>query len=230
LGSEPARFAHAAPVARALLYFCASRKRPENAEAKTMSIDDSNVLLGIIALAIVAIVIVAALVTQRRRRARSVELRRQFGPEYDRAVAELGTRNKAERALIARARRVHHFRFHELGAADRRRFEATWSRIQGQFVDDPAVAVTSANQLISEVMRARGYPTDDFEQRVEDLSVNYPSVVQHYRAAHALSASARGGQISTEDLRQAVVQYRVLFAELLQDASAHAGVLRGAHA
>ncbi|MET0791019.1 MAG: hypothetical protein ABW061_05815, partial [Polyangiaceae bacterium] len=84
--------------------------------------------------------------------------------------------------------------------------------------------------LISEVMRARGYPTDDFEQRVEDLSVNYPTVVQHYRAAHALSANARGGRTNTEDLRQAVVHYRVLFAELLQDASSHSALLRDAHA
>ncbi len=195
-----------------------------------MSFDDNTVLYVIIALAIVAIVIVAALVSKRRTRERSSELRRQFGPEYDRAVEKLGNRAKAEQALLSRARRVQHFRFHELSAGDRRRFEATWTRIQTQFVDDPAVAVASANQLISEVMRARGYPTDDFEQRVEDLSVNYPTVVQHYRAAHELSTSARSGQINTEDLRQAVVHYRVLFAELLQEASARPGVLRGAHA
>ncbi len=195
-----------------------------------MSIDDGNILYVIIALAIVAIVIVAALIAQRRAGARSAELRRQFGPEYDRAVEQVGNRAKAERLLLARARRVNHFRFRELSAGDRRRFEATWTRIQTQFVDDPAVAVASANQLISEVMRARGYPTDDFEQRVEDLSVNYPTVVQHYRAAHALSTHAREGQVNTEDLRQAVVHYRVLFGELLQDTSKEGGVLRGAHA
>ena len=197
-----------------------------------MSIDDNTVVYLIIALAIVAIVIVAAVVSQRRARARSAELRRQFGPEYDRALEQNGSRKKAERALLARARRVHHFRFQELSGAERRRFEATWTRIQAQFVDDPAVAVASANQLISEVMRARGYPTDEFEQRVEDLSVNYPTVVQHYRAAHelSLSAPARNGQTSTEELRQAVVHYRVLFAELLQEASAREGVLRDAHA
>jgi hypothetical protein len=195
-----------------------------------MSIDDNTVVYLIIALAIVAIVTVAALISQRRTRARSAELRRQFGPEYDRTVQQVGSRSKAESALLARARRVHHFRFHELSAGDRRRFEATWTRIQAQFVDDPAVAVASANQLISEVMRARGYPTDDFEQRVEDLSVNYPTVVQHYRAAHALAISARKGQVNTEDLRQAVVHYRVLFSELLQESGKHSGVLRGAHA
>ncbi len=197
-----------------------------------MSIDDNTVVYVVIALAIVALVIVAAFVSQRRARARSAELQRQFGPEYDRALEQAGSRAKAERALLARARRVNHFRFQELSSSDRLRFEATWTRIQAQFVDDPAVAVAGANQLISEVMRARGYPTDDFEQRVEDLSVNYPTVVQHYRAAHELSqsANARNGQINTEDLRQAVVHYRVLFAELLQESSARAGVLRDAHA
>ena len=160
-----------------------------------MSIDDNTVVYVVIALAIVALVIVAAFVSQRRARARSAELQRQFGPEYDRALEQAGSRAKAERALLARARRVNHFRFQELSSSDRLRFEATWTRIQAQFVDDPAV-------------------------------------VQHYRAAHELSqsANARNGQINTEDLRQAVVHYRVLFAELLQESSARAGVLRDAHA
>ena len=195
-----------------------------------MAIDDKNVVYLVIAFAIVAVVAVAALLSQRRARARSLELRRQFGPEYDRAVEQNGNRAHAERALLARARRVHHFRFRELSAGDRRRFEATWTRIQAQFVDDPAIAVAGAPQLIGEVMRARGYPTDEFEQRVEDLSVTYPTVVQHYRAAHALSAGPRDGHGNTEDLRQAVVHYRVLFAELLQDTNNSNGLLRGAHA
>jgi hypothetical protein len=195
-----------------------------------MSLDDHTVFYLTITLALVAIAIVAALIARRRTRARSLELRRQFGPEYDRAVEQVGNRAEAERALVARARRVHQFRFHDLSVGDRRRFEATWTRIQAQFVDDPALAVASAQQLIGEVMRARGYPTDEFEQRVEDLSVTYPTVVQHYRAAHALSASAGEGLSNTEDLRQAVVHYRVLFAELLQDTSRPSGVLRGAHA
>jgi FtsZ-interacting cell division protein ZipA len=195
-----------------------------------MSIDELTLAHVLIAIAIVAIAVLAAWVSRRRAHARSAELRRQFGPEYDRALEQVGNRARAERALLARARRVHQFRFHELSAGDRRRFEATWARIQAQFVDDPALAVSSANQLISEVMRARGYPTDDFEQRVEDLSVNYPTVVQHYRAAHQLSKSAGHEQVNTEELRQAVVHYRVLFAELLQDSSRHSGVWRGAPA
>jgi hypothetical protein len=165
-----------------------------------------------------AIVLTVAIASRQRSRARSLELQRRFGPEYDRAVQELGPR-RAERELAARARRVEHFQFRDLSTADRGRFASSWSRIQLQFVDDPALAVTSANELIKEVMRARGYPTEDFEQRAADLSVEHPAVVQHYRAAKALAESNRAGQASTEELRQAVVHYRVLFNELLQPPS-----------
>ncbi|HEY6080699.1 MAG TPA: hypothetical protein VIW29_17915 [Polyangiaceae bacterium] len=180
--------------------------------------NESLLLWTIVALVAVAIVIALAVVSHRRSRARRLALQRQFGPEYDRAVQELGPA-RAERELAARARRVEHFQFRDLSTADRGRFASGWSRIQLQFVDDPAVAVSGANELIKEVMRARGYPTEDFEQRAADLSVDHPAVVQHYRAAQALAASNRAGQASTEELRQAVVHYRVLFNDLLQPPS-----------
>jgi hypothetical protein len=181
--------------------------------------DYDSMLPWIILAAIgLAIVLTLAVATRRRSRARSLELQRRFGPEYERAVQELGP-VRAERELAARARRVEHFKFRDLSSADRGRFSSSWSRIQLQFVDDPALAVSSANELIKEVMRARGYPTEDFEQRAADLSVDYPAVVQHYRAAQSLAASNRSGQASTEELRQAVVHYRVLFGELLQPPS-----------
>src|SRR6185437_15055817 len=125
-----------------------------------------------------------------------------------------------------RARRVDRFSFHPLSEVDRARFAASWSGIQGQFIDDPAGAAVQANQLIKEVMRARGYPSDDFDQRVADLSVDHAAVVQHYRAARALSAPGRNGAIHTEDLRQAVVHYRALFADLLSEPSVPARSLR----
>jgi hypothetical protein len=180
----------------------------------------------VVALAAVAIVIAAAIASRRRATVRSVALRQRFGPEYERAVEEYGSEARAERELAARARRVDRFSFHPLGEADRARFAASWSTIQGQFVDDPAGAAVHANQLIKEVMRARGYPNDDFDQRVADLSVDHAAVVQHYRAARALSAPGRNGTIATEDLRQAVVHYRALFADLLAEPAAPAPPLR----
>lgn len=189
--------------------------------------NESLLLWTIVALVGVAIVIALAVASRRHARARRLELQRRFGPEYERAVEELGPA-RAERELAARARRVEHFHFRDLGTADRGRFASSWSRIQLQFVDDPAVAVSSANELIKEVMRARGYPTEDFEQRAADLSVEHPAVVQHYRAAQALADSNRAGQASTEELRQAVVHYRVLFNDLLQPPSSAPAALQPA--
>ena len=189
------------------------------------SMDDSTTLWALIGVGIVAIVIIAVVASRHRSRARRVELQRKFGPEYDRAVEEYGP-EQAQQELASRAKRVEHFQFRQLSAADRVRFLESWTRIQAQFVDDPGVAVNGANELINEVMRARGYPTDHFEQRVADLSVEHASVVQHYRAAKALADSNRSGQANTEELRQAVVHYRMLFADLLQEPSAGAVGLR----
>src|SRR5450755_2946235 len=112
-------------------------------------INDSVVLWVSVALVAVAIGIVGVIVSRRRARVRSAELQQQFGPEYDRAVEDLGGSARAERELAARARRVQHFQFHALDAASRARFDAEWNRIQAKFVDDPAVAVASANELIN---------------------------------------------------------------------------------
>jgi hypothetical protein len=184
----------------------------------------------VVALFAAAAVLVAAIAFRRRARVRSAGLRRRFGPEYDRAVQEFGSRMRAEHELAARARRIDHIQFRELNLADRARFASTWSGIQAQFVDDPPGAVMGANELIKEVMRARGFPADDFEHRVADLSVDHANVVQHYRAARALSESSRDGQVQTEELRQAVVHYRALFADLLREPGAPPQPLRELHA
>jgi len=177
---------------------------------------DTERVWTVIALVSVAIVLIAFALTRQRARARREQLKQRFGPEYDIAVDELGPA-QAERELEKRTRRVAHFRFKELSQADQARFTATWRDVQANFVDDPAVAVTTANELINEVMRARGYPTLSFDQRVADLSVEHPTVVQHYRAAHELSRSVYNGTVDTEQLRQALVHYRMLFTELLHE-------------
>jgi hypothetical protein len=184
----------------------------------------------IVAVLAVAIVGIALIASRRRSQARSARLHQQFGPEYDRALEQHGSAARAERELEARARRVDRIQIHELGNADRVRFANKWTGIQAQFVDDPAVAVAGASELINEVMRARGYPTENFDQRVADLSVDHPLVVQHYRAARSLADSSRAGQINTEELRQAMVHYRFLFSDLLQEPRAARGELRESHA
>ena len=182
--------------------------------------DNQTLTYVVIGLAIVAIVVIALLASQKRARQRRAELQRRFGPEYDRTVQELGSPARADRELAQRERRVERVHFRELSVEDRTRFGNAWTRLQAQFVDDPAVAVTGAAELIEEVMRARGYPSKEFEQRVADLSVMHPDMVQHYRAAHQLAESSRSGQTNTEELRQAVVHYRYLFSELLRGTTA----------
>jgi len=125
---------------------------------------------------------------------------------------------------------VGQLKLSELSDAERERFALRWTHIQGQFVDDPIAAVAAANSLINDVMQARGYPVEAFEQRLADLSVDHASVTQHYRAARSLSASVASDKANTEDLRQAVVHYRKLFADLLEEAPPPSRRPRVAHA
>ena len=187
-----------------------------------------EVVIGILIIAVVAVALV--LMASRNSRRRRAELRQRFGPEYDRAVEEYGSPARAERALASRAKRVQKLHVHELGDAERVQFTAAWQNVQARFVDEPQSAVHQADELIKQVMRARGYPIEDFEQRVDDLSVDHADVVQHYRAARALTDASRGGRSNTEELRQAFVHYRALFAELLSDERAHANQLQAVHA
>ncbi|MBX3196669.1 MAG: hypothetical protein KF850_16825 [Labilithrix sp.] len=168
------------------------------------------------ALVLVALAIVVPMLLARMTRQRAIALRERFGPEYDRTVERYGPR-RGQRVLAARARHVEEIELHELSEADRERFTSAWTSLQGQFVDDPRGAVGHANELIKEVMRARGYSADSgFEQRAADLSVDHPDVVQHYRAARELAQAGAGARMNTEELRQAFVHYRALFADLLQ--------------
>jgi hypothetical protein len=166
--------------------------------------------------AIVAVVAILALIAWslvRQRRTKSLASR--FGPEYDHTVATVGKRTQAEKELKAREKRVEKLPIHPLPVPERERFMDLWRTAQTLFVDSPQTAVAEADRLVAEVMRARGYPVADFEQRAADISVDPPQLVQNYRFAHAAAANAPGGKIGTEELRQALVHFRALFEELL---------------
>jgi hypothetical protein len=148
-------------------------------------------------------------------RRRSEQLRERFGPEYERTVHDVGDVRKAEASLAARAKRVEAFHIRALSPDEADRYSAAWQRVQSQFVDDPGRAITDADRLVGEVMTARGYPVGEFDQRVEDISVDHPDVVMNYRAAREIALQHGQGRASTEDLRQAMVHYRALFRDLL---------------
>jgi hypothetical protein len=174
----------------------------------------------LVVIVVIAVIAVAGILFFAMPRRRSQNLRERFGPEYDRVVKQQGDPRKAEGVLEFREKRREKFTIRPLAAADRSSFALRWNEVQSRFVDDPRGAVTVAESLVSEVMQARGYPIGEFEQRAADISVDYPVVVENYRAAHAIAQRHSAGQASTEDLRQAMVHYRKLFQELLGEREA----------
>ena len=172
----------------------------------------SSVMIVVLVIAVIAIAAIAFGISRKHR---SQKLREHFGPEYDRVVKREGDVRKGEGVLEFRERRHHKFEIRPLSSTDRSSFLYRWNDVQSRFVDDPKSAVTQADSLVTDAMQARGYPMGDFEQRAADISVDHPVVVENYRAGHAIALRHGRGEASTEDLRQAMVHYRTLFQELL---------------
>jgi hypothetical protein len=172
----------------------------------------------LIVAALMALVVAFAIYRGRRQRIDRGDLRKRFGPEYDHLVEEYGSGKAARRELRHRLRRVERYPIRELTPEAHARYSAAWMSIQARFVDDPSGAVLESDRLIHDVMRARGYPVEaDFDAEIADLSVHHSNVVDHYRAARALRSGVEDGRASTEDLRQAMVHHRALFADLLRE-------------
>ena len=171
----------------------------------------------LIAVAVVAVL--ALVVWQAVARRRTGQLQQQFGPEYDRTVGTAQSKRDAEAELQAREERRQQLEIRPLSQAARDRYLEGWQTVQAQFVDDPRSAVASADSLIQSVMEERGYPVVDFEQRSADISVDHPQVVENYRQGHRLAQASASDSDSTEDLRQAMRNYRALFDELVEPAA-----------
>jgi hypothetical protein len=170
----------------------------------------------LVMLVVAAVVLSALVVWAMTRKRRTTKLVNQFGPEYDRTVESLGSKAKAEADLSARAKQRAKLVIKPLTPEDHDRFAQAWHRTQERFVDDPRGALAEADTLVAEVMGLRGYPMGDWDEQAAIISVDYPVVVENYRAAHHLARGSAQGEISTEDRRQAMVHYRALFEELLE--------------
>lgn len=170
-------------------------------------------VIGIIVVVVLVLIVAAIMISRKREAAR---LRETFGPEYDREVeAAGGSRSKAQAELHKREKRVEKLDIKPLPPEQRRTFLGEWQEVQAGFVDDPEKSIALADALVGEVMKARGYPVDDFEQRAADISVEHPKLVSSYRAAHEIAVRHRQGRAGTEDLRAAFIGYRSIFDELL---------------
>jgi hypothetical protein len=167
---------------------------------------------------LVALVVVAGIawyfLFQRRR---TEALQARYGPEYSRAVRDVGSQRAGEAELLKRQERVEHLEIRPLVAEQSEAFLQRWGNVQALFVDDPGGAISRADALVEEVMKVRGYPVADFDQRAADLSVHHARVLDNYRGAREIADRHRRNAASTEDLRKAMVYYRELFTDLLED-------------
>lgn len=176
----------------------------------------SNLTPAMMILIAVAIVAIGVAVWMYMQKKRTQDLRSRFGPEYEKAVDSHKDRSHAESDLEKREKRVAKFNIRSLREDERVKYAEDWRVEQSLFVDDPRTAVKHADILVQGVMKQRGYPVSDFEQNASDLSVDHPRVVENYRAAHEIAIRDGRGQSSTEDLRKAMVSYRALFEDLLE--------------
>jgi hypothetical protein len=171
---------------------------------------------AVIVIIIIVVVVLAAMglvLAQRQRK--SGQLKHQFGPEYDRTVQDRGDRRAAEQDLAGRQEHREKLRLRDLDAVERQQYESSWRQVQTRFVDDPSGALGDAHRLVQQVMGARGYPTDDFDRQADVISVDHPELVADYRAAARLTRDNDRDGARTEDMREAMVHYRALFARLL---------------
>jgi hypothetical protein len=180
-----------------------------------MNFNLSNPTLIVLAVAAVLVLVMAGALYQRKRKNDTAKLRSRFGPEYERAVQLHGSERKAEAKLADRETRVQSLKIRELDQTERGRFLAQWQVAQARFVDSPKGAVTEADELVCSLMQTCGYPVSDFDQRAADISVDHPLVVENYRSAHSIAMRLGTGEVSTEDLRTAMIHYHSIFDDLL---------------
>jgi hypothetical protein len=172
-------------------------------------------IAAVIVVAIPALIVTVGIVGSRRKTHR---LKEHYGREYERLVSETGSEKAANRELTTRERKRDKLDIVPLTPAAHSDFTARWQEVQATFVDNPASAVAVADRLVTDVMRQRGYPIDDFDRRAADISVDHPDIVDNYRAAHSINNSQQD-EVSTEQQREAFVHYRALFEKLLATTS-----------
>jgi hypothetical protein len=187
----------------------------EGSREEEASMDLSSLDIRLVGIAVVVVLcIVLAWLYMRRRK--TAALRQKFGSEYNRAVLVHGSERKAEAKLVDREKRIEKLSIRELSPMEYERFAKRWEDVQSRFVDSPKGAVMEADDLVSSLMKTRGYPVADFEQRAADMSVDHPLMVENYRAAHETTMRVGRSEATTDELRGAMIHYRSLYEELMR--------------
>jgi phage gp37-like protein len=164
---------------------------------------------------VVVVVLVAAAALLARPLVRRRRLQGRFGEEYDRVLERHDNRSEAESELMERERRHSELEITPLSAAAHARYTAAWTEVQARFVDEPEKAVRDADELVTALLAERGYPTGDHDEQAAILSIDHSRTLGNYRSAHETHQRIDSGEVSTENLREAMVQYRALFVDLL---------------
>lgn len=177
---------------------------------------DPAMIVGACAIVLLIVIAIVFTALKRASRRRTEELRTRFGPEYDLALREYGSRRKAEARLLERINRVDQLRIRDLTLEENNRYLTEWDSIQNRFIDHPRGAVTEADEMINSLFATCGYPAGPFAQRASDLSVHHSRLVEPYRRANAITVRAGKNEATTEELRSAMILYRALFEEFMQ--------------
>jgi hypothetical protein len=175
----------------------------------------TTAIVILVAAVVVGVLLIAAVVAalQARRRA---ALRDRYGSEYDRVVGDADSRREAERDLQQRTERREQLDIRPLDPEAAERYRDEWRVVQERFVDSPAESVAQAHALVTAVLRERGYPTTDEDERMSMLSVDHSDVLDHYRDGMRTEQSWRDGDdTDTEELRIAMQHYREVFERLV---------------
>lgn len=165
-----------------------------------------------IAVVIVLVAVVGAVIWERRRQGR--RLRKRFGPEYERELTRHDDRDAAHDELERRIAHHDEFELRELSEQERADYLRRWLSVQRTFTEHPNTALREADELLTAVFVDLGYPSERFEDRAADLSVEHADVTRDYREARAVVEDVRRGTAGTEEIRRAMLQYRGVFQRI----------------
>ena len=175
----------------------------------------TEIVLLVVAVIVIALIVAALLVAAKRKR--TAELRGTFGDEYDRTVEGSDKRRDAERELAQRKQDHEQLDIRPLSSASRQRYLTAWDGVQSRFVDNPVLALSEADALLTQLLDERGFPIGDARESERMLSVEHGRVLEGFRAGHAIEQANSTNRADTEQVRQGMLHFRSVFEELVSE-------------